>query len=68
MTPGPAPRRMRCMSTPRHLQLEILDPEDPVTGTLKDELGQEIPFAGWMSLAVALEQILNPAAPEPRAS
>ena len=51
---------MRLMQTPLHLHLEILSPEDPVTGTLKDEQGQEIPFSGWMSLAVALEQILNP--------
>ena len=50
MTRWLAARSMRLMSTPRHLHLEILSPEDPVTGTLKDELGQEIPFSGWMSL------------------
>jgi hypothetical protein len=48
------------MCTPRHLHLEIRSPEDPVTGTLKDEQGREISFSGWMSLAVALEQILDP--------
>lgn len=48
------------MRTPRRLHLEIRSPEDPVTGTLRDEQGHEILFSGWMSLAVALEQILNP--------
>lgn len=48
----------------RRLILELLEPSaEPITGTVVDESGRAVDFAGWLGLANALQTAIQPTYP-----